>query len=85
MAITVPEEPTKESEPSGAAESGEGLNPDAPQKVAESTGGAQAPQHEGPALLIEPFKAIPLGEGSEDLEVASVQLSKAGAKTKPKK
>ena len=40
---------------------------------------------EEPTLLIEPLKAIPLGEGSEDLEVASAQLSKEGAKTKPKK
>ena len=85
LAITVPEEPTKESEPSGAAETGEGLNLDAPQKVAESTGGAQAPHAEEPTLLIEPLKAIPLGEGSEDLEVTSAQLSKEGAKTKPKK
>ena len=38
--ITVLEEPTRESEPLGAAETGEGLNPDAPQKAAESTGGA---------------------------------------------
>ena len=43
------------------------------------------PHAEEPALLIEPLKAIPLGEGSEDLEVASIQLSKEGAKTKPKK
>ena len=85
LAITVPEEPTKESESSGTAETSKGLNLDAPQKTAESTGGAQAPHAEEPALLVEPLQAIPLGEGSEDLEVASAQLSKEGAKTKPKK
>ena len=85
LAITVPEEPTRKSEPSGAVETSEGLNPDAPQKTAESTGGAQAPHAEEPTLLVEPLQAIPLGEGSEDLEVASAQLSKEGAKTKPKK
>ena len=83
--ITVLEEPTRESEPLGAAETGEGLNPDAPQKAAESTSGAWAPHAKEPALLIEPLQAIHLGEGSKDLEVASVQLSKEGAKTKPKK
>ena len=30
LAITSPEEPAKESEPSGAAETSEGQNPDAP-------------------------------------------------------
>ena len=30
LAITVPGEPTRESEPSGAAETSKGLNPDAP-------------------------------------------------------
>ena len=85
LAITVPEEPTKESESSGTAETSKGLNLDAPQKTAESTGGAQAPHAEEPALLVEPLLAIPLGKGFEDLEVASTQLSKEGAKTKPKK
>ena len=85
FAIIVPKEPARESKPSGATESSEGLNPDAPQKTAKSTGGAQAPHAEEPTLLVEPFQAIPHGEGSEDLEVASAQLSKEGAKTKPKK
>ena len=85
LAITVPEELARENEPSGATETSEGLNPDAPQKTVESTGDAQAPHAEEPALLVEPLQAIPLGEGSEDLEVASTQLSKEGAKTKPKK
>ena len=85
FAIIVPKEPARESKPSGATESSEGLNPDAPQKTAKSTGSAQAPHAEEPTLLVEPFQAIPHGEGSEDLEVASAQLSKEGAKTKPKK
>ena len=55
LAITVPEEPARESEPSGAVETGEGLNLDAPQKAVESTGGAQAPYAEEPAFLVEPL------------------------------
>ena len=85
LAIIVPKEPTRESEPSGAAETSESLNPNAPQKTAESTGSARAPHAGEPTLLVEPLQAIPLGEGSEDLKVASAQLSKEGAKTKPKK
>ena len=85
LAITVPEELARENEPSGATETSEGLNPDAPQKTVESTGDAQAPHAEEPALLVEPLQAIPLGEGPKDLEVPSAQLSKEGAKTKPKK
>ena len=71
LAITVLEEPAKESKPSGAAETSEGLNPDAPQKTAESTSGAQAIHVEELALLVEPLQAVPLGKGSEDLEFAS--------------
>ena len=85
LSITAPKEPARESEPSGAVETSKGLNPDAPQKTAEFTGDAQAPHAEEPALLVEPLQAIPPCEGSEDLEVASAQLSKEGAKTKPKK
>ena len=40
LAITSPEEPAKESEPSGAVETSEGQNLDAPQKSVESTGDA---------------------------------------------
>ena len=72
LAINVPEELARESEPLGAIETSEGLNPDAPQKAVKSTGGAQALHAEEPALLVEPFQAIPLGEGSEDLKVASL-------------
>ena len=55
LAITAPKESARESEPSGAAETSEGLNPDAPQKTAESTGDAQAPYAEEPAFLVEPL------------------------------
>ena len=55
LAITSPEEPAKESEPSGAAETGEDQNPDAPQKTVESTSDAQASDVEEPALLVEPL------------------------------
>ena len=85
LAITTLKEPARESEPSGVAEISEGLNPDAPQKTAESTGDDQAPHAEKPALLVEPLQAVPLGEGSKDLKIASAQLSKEEAKTKPKK
>ena len=85
LAITSPEEPAKESEPSGVAETGEDQNPDAPQKTVESTSDAQASHVEEPALLVEPFQAVPLGEGSKDLEISPAQLSEGGAKTKPKK
>ena len=76
LAITAPEEPARESEPFGAAETNEGQNPDAPQKTVEFTGDAQASHAEEPTLLVEPFQAVPLGEGSKDLEIAPAQLSK---------
>ena len=85
LAITAPEEPARESESSGAAETNKGQNPDAPQKTVEFTGDAQASYAEEPTLLVEPFQAVPLGEGSKDLEIAPAQLSKEGAKTKPRK
>ena len=85
LTITVPKELARESEPSGVAETSESLNPNAPQKTAKSAGDAQALHAEEPALLVEPLQAVPFGEGSEDLEVTSAQLSKEGAKTKPKK
>ena len=37
LAITSPDEPAKESEPSGAAETGEGLSLKAPLRTVEST------------------------------------------------
>ena len=42
MATTTPDEPAKESEPSGVAETSEGLNPEVLQKAVESTAKAQA-------------------------------------------
>ena len=84
LAITSPEEPAKESEPSGAVEMSEGQNPDAPQKTVESTGDAQASHAEEPVLLVKPLQAVPFGEGSKDLETLLAQLSEGGAKTRPK-
>ena len=52
-------------------ETSEGLNPDAPKKTVESTGDTQAPHAEEPALLVEPLQAVPLDEGSKDLNVTS--------------
>ena len=68
LAITSPEEPAKKSEPSGVAETSEGQNPDAPQKTVKSTGDAQASHAREPVLLVEPLQAVPLSEGSKDLE-----------------
>ena len=52
---TAPDEPTKENEPSGAAETGKGLSLEVPPRVAKSTAKAQAPHVEEPALLVEPL------------------------------
>ena len=71
LAITALDEPARESELSGAAETNEGLNPEAPQKTVESTADAQASHVEESALLIEPFQTVPPNEGSKDPETAS--------------
>ena len=84
LAITSPDEPAKESEPSSAAETSEGQNPDAPQKTVESIGDAQVSYAKEPVLLVKPLQAIPLGEGSKDLKTSLAQLSKGGAETRPK-
>ena len=84
LAITSPDEPAKESEPSSAAETSEGQNPDAPQKTVESTGDAQVSHSQGPVLLAEPLQVVPFGEGFKDLETSPAQLSKGGAETRPK-
>ena len=84
VATTAPDEPAKESKPLGAAETGEGLSLKAPPRAAESMAEAQAPYAEEPALLVEPLQAVPLGEGSKDLEITSAQLSEDGDKTKSK-
>ncbi|XP_050254909.1 uncharacterized protein LOC126700763 [Quercus robur] len=52
LAITTPDEPTKERELPEAAETRGSLNPKAPQEVAESTVGTQASHAEEPALLV---------------------------------
>ena len=85
VATTAPNEPTKKGEPSGAAETSEGLNPGAPQKAIKSTTEAQATHTEEPTLLIEPLQAVPPSEGCKDLETTSTQLSKEGTKAKQKK
>ena len=84
LAITSLEEPAKESEPSGAAEMSKGQNPDAPQKTVESTGDVQVSHAEVPILLVEALQAVPLGDGSKDLETSLVQLSERRVETKPK-
>ena len=81
---TAPNEPTKESEPFGAAETSEGLSLEAPSRAAESMAEARAPHAEEPTLLVEPLQAVPFGEGSKDLEITSVQPSLDGDKTKSK-
>ena len=83
-ATTAPDEPAKESEPSGAAETGEGLSLEAPLRAVESMVEAQAPHIEEPAFLVEPLQVVPLGEGSKDLEITSTRLSEDGDKTKSK-
>ena len=79
-----PNEPAKESDPSGVAETGEGLSLEAPLRAAESTAEAQAPHTEEPALLVEPLQAVPLGEGSKDLKITFAQPSEGKDKTKSK-
>ena len=70
MAITSPEDPAKESEPFGTAETSEGQNSDAPQKTVESTGDAQVSHAKEPVLLVEPLQAVPLDECSKDFETS---------------
>ena len=60
LAITVPKELARESEPSGVAETSEGLNPNAPQKTTESASDAQAPQPRSQLFLLSPFRLFPL-------------------------
>ena len=84
-ATTALDEPAKESEPSGVAETSESLNPEAPQKAAKSTVEAQTTHVEEPAFHVEPLQAVPLNEGCKDLETTSTQLIEEGTKAKPKK
>ena len=83
-ATTALDEPAKESEPSGATETGEGLSLEAPPRAVESMAEAQAHHAEEPTFLVEPLQAVPLGEGSKDLEIISARLSEDGDKTKSK-
>ena len=84
LVITSSKEPAKESEPSGAAETNEGQNPDAPQETLGSTGDAPVSHTEGPVLLVEPLQSVPLGEGFKDLDTSPAQLSEAGAEARSK-
>ena len=83
-ATTAPDEPAKESKPSGATEIGEGQSLEVPLRAVKSTTEAQAPHAEELALLVEPLQAVPLGEGFRDLEITSSQLFEGGDKIKSK-
>ena len=52
LAITTHNKPAEEGELPGATKTHENLNPEAPQKTAESTADAQAPHAEEPALSV---------------------------------
>ena len=55
LAITAIDELAKESELSGATETNEGLNCEAPQKTAKSTANAQASHVKESALSVQPL------------------------------
>ena len=55
LAINSSKELAKESDPSGAAETNEGQNPDAPQETIRSISDAPISHAEGPVLLVEPL------------------------------
>ena len=84
LGITSPKEPTKESDPSRAAGTNEGQNPDAPQEIVGSTGDDPVSHAKGSVLIVKPFQSVPLGEGSKDLETSPAQFSDVGAKAKSK-
>ena len=84
LAITSFKEPTKESDPSGAAETNEGQNPDTPQETIGSTGDASVSLAEGPILFIEPLQSVPFGKGFKDLETSPTQLFEVGAEARSK-
>ena len=85
LAITAHNKPAEEGELPGATETHENLNPEAPQKTAESTVDAQVPHVEEPAFSIQPLQTIPPSEGSKGLEITPAQLPKEGVKIKLKK
>ena len=68
LVVTSSEEPAKESEPSGAAETNEGQNPNTVQETVGTTGDAPVSHARGPVLLVEPLQAVPLSEGPKDIE-----------------
>ena len=70
LAITSSKEPAEESGSSGAVETDEGQNPDAPQGIIGSTGDAPVSLAEGLVLLVEHLQSVPLGEGFKDLETS---------------
>ena len=84
LAITSSKEPTEESGPSGAVETDEGQNPDAPHETIGSIGDAPVSLTEGPVLLVEPLQSVPLGKGFKDLKTSPIQLSEAGAMARSK-
>ena len=84
VAINSSKETAKESEPSGATETNEGQNPDAPQETVGSTSDTLVSYAEGPVLLVEPLQSVPLGEGFNDLETSPAQLSEVGAEARSK-
>ena len=55
LAINSSKELAKESDPSEAAETNEGQNPDAPQETIRSISDAPISHAEGPVLLVEPL------------------------------
>ena len=84
LGITSPKEPTKESDPSGAAGTNEGQNPDAPQEIVGSTGDAPVSHAKGPVLIVKSLQSVPLGEGSKDLETSPAQFFDVGVEAKSK-
>ena len=84
LAITPSKEPAKESDPSRAAETNKGQNPNAPQEIVRSIGDALVSHAEGSVLLVEPLQFVPLGEGSKDLETSSAQSSEVEAEARSK-
>ena len=84
LAITSSKEPAKESDPSGAVETNEGQNPDAPQETIGFTDDALISFAEGPILLVEPLQSVLLSEGFKDLETSPAQLFAVGAEARSK-
>ena len=78
VATTAPDEPAKESEPSGAAETSKSLNPEVPQKATKSTTKAQATHAEEQALLVEPLQAVPPGEAARTLRPPLLSFLRRG-------